>query len=80
MFPVFARLLTRFVPILTLPVALVIGAIGYVVESNFSNRHTPYEETSIQDKRSERLLKNLDETSEDRPSNIFNQNDRNKLK
>ncbi len=53
---VILRLITRFAPIVTLPVAVVIGFIGYNIESNVSSRYTPSKEISIIEEREKRLL------------------------
>ena len=43
-------------PVLTIPVAVVLGFIGYQIESSISSRKTPVSETSISEQREKRLL------------------------
>ncbi|XP_026474627.1 small integral membrane protein 12-A-like [Ctenocephalides felis] len=54
MWPIIMQFLRSRAPIITLPIASVIGVIGYNIEGWISDKYTPYQE-SIQDKRIERL-------------------------
>lgn len=57
------NILSRYLPAVTLPVAAVIGFIGYHIESRFSkNFNTPYL-GSVQDKRDDRLIDELNNDS-----------------
>lgn len=56
MIPLLVRFVTRYVPMITVPAAAVIGVIGYNIESLISDKYTPFQE-SIQEKRLERLAK-----------------------
>jgi hypothetical protein len=47
----------RYVPIILLPVAVVVGFIGYSIETSVSSRKTPYPDHSINEEREKRLLK-----------------------
>lgn len=57
MLPVIFTVLRTYAPYITLPVAAVIGFIGYNVEGWVSDKYTPYNQESIEEKREERLLK-----------------------
>ena len=59
MWPVVWSLLRRYTPYITLPVAGVIGYLGYHVEGWISDRYTPGTKPVIQ-QREERLLANID--------------------
>ncbi|KAI5632486.1 UPF0767 family domain-containing protein [Phthorimaea operculella] len=54
MWPLIMRFLRTNAPYLTLPVAAVVGVIGYNIESLLSDRYTPYNK-AVQDQRLERL-------------------------
>ena len=75
---VLIRVITRFAPVFTLPVAVVIGFIGYNIESYVSNRSTPSLETSIWEEREKRLLNQADANEPE--LSIFEKNDRHKLR
>ncbi|KAK0175861.1 hypothetical protein PV328_000058 [Microctonus aethiopoides] len=62
MIPVLIRVLTRYVPYITLPFAGVIGFIGYHIESMVSDRYTPAI-APVKEQREERLLDNLESES-----------------
>ncbi|RWS25272.1 hypothetical protein B4U80_04885 [Leptotrombidium deliense] len=64
---IFAAALRR-APYVTLPIAVVVGAIGYNLEAILSDKHTPSPKSSIEESRIERRLQEL-ETLED-PSNV----------
>lgn len=51
-------LVRRYVPFVMLPVAVVIGTIGYNIETLISDRYTPSKKSVLQD-RDERLLQEL---------------------
>ncbi|XP_046382747.1 small integral membrane protein 12-A [Ischnura elegans] len=57
MLPVLFNFLRIYAPYITLPVAAVIGFVGYQLESRLSDRYTPVEPGSIEERREERLLK-----------------------
>lgn len=59
MWPVVISVLRRYVPILTLPFACVVGAIGYQIEGWVSDKYTPASAPIIQ-QRNERLLQDPD--------------------
>ena len=48
---VFVRIISRYIPIITFPVAVVLGFIGYNLEGQFSNKSTPYLDHSINEER-----------------------------
>uniref|UniRef100_A0A6M2E1N4 Putative secreted protein n=1 Tax=Xenopsylla cheopis TaxID=163159 RepID=A0A6M2E1N4_XENCH len=79
MWPIIMQFLRSRAPIITLPIASIIGVIGYNIESWISNKHTPYQE-SIQDKRIERLSddKQLENATEVKAlkysENVFSKN------
>uniref|UniRef100_A0A182KJ00 Small integral membrane protein 12 n=1 Tax=Anopheles christyi TaxID=43041 RepID=A0A182KJ00_9DIPT len=54
MWPVIMQLLRSNVAYITLPVATLVGVIGYNIESLLSDKYTPYS-ASIQEKRAERV-------------------------
>jgi hypothetical protein len=55
MYNILVRIVGRFAPIVTLPVAVVLGIIGYTLESKFSSKSTGYQK-SVNEERMERLL------------------------
>lgn len=58
MWPLAAALLRRYViPVVVFPVALVIGTIGYNVETMLSDRYTPATVTSVKQDREERMMR-----------------------
>ncbi|XP_053965353.1 small integral membrane protein 12-A [Anastrepha obliqua] len=54
MWPILMAVLRRNAVYITLPIAGVVGFIGYNLERILSDRHTPYNK-SIQENRAERL-------------------------
>ncbi|XP_049883955.1 small integral membrane protein 12 [Pectinophora gossypiella] len=54
MWPLLFRFLRTNAPYITLPVAAIVGVIGYNLESLLSDRYTPYNKP-VQDQRLERL-------------------------
>ncbi|XP_075988777.1 small integral membrane protein 12-A [Anticarsia gemmatalis] len=54
MWPILMQFLRTNAPYLTLPVAAVVGVIGYNIEGLISDRYTPYTQP-VQDQRLERL-------------------------
>ncbi len=55
---VILRVVSRYAPIITFPVAVVIGIIGYNIESYFRTEKQANAE-SVHDKRDKRLLKQI---------------------
>lgn len=75
------RVVSRYAPIITFPVAVVLGFIGYSLETAITDKKTPYLENSIEDLREKRFMDNLqDEYHTDIPKNIFERNDPKNLK
>lgn len=75
------RVVSRYAPIITFPVAVVLGFIGYSLETAITDKNTPYLENSIEDLREKRFMENLkDEYHTDIPKNIFERNDPKNLK
>lgn len=60
MLPALYAAIRVYAPYFTFPVALVVGVIGYNLESILSDRHTPHKKQSIAEERKERLLRELD--------------------
>ncbi|CAN8008782.1 unnamed protein product [Ixodes pacificus] len=58
--PALLAALRVYAPYVTFPVALVVGIIGYNLESIVSDRHTPHKKQSVGEERNERLLRELD--------------------
>ncbi|XP_038219894.1 small integral membrane protein 12 [Zerene cesonia] len=58
MWPLIFRFLRTNAPYITLPVAAVVGLIGYNLESLLSDRYTPYSKP-VQDQRMERIDEEL---------------------
>lgn len=81
MYQLLYRVVARYAPVITLPVAIVLGFIGYSIESRFSSKSTPYLDSSINDEREKRLLEELEQSqTETRPNKtIFDKNDPKKL-
>ena len=78
MYQVVLRIVSRYAPIVTLPVAVVLGFIGYSIESSVSSRKTPALDKGIAQLRQERLLNDVAmgtpvETPKT-PANIFERN------
>lgn len=53
-------ILTRFIPYVMFPVAVVVGTIGYNLESLVSDKRTPGDENSVQEKRDSRILEQME--------------------
>ncbi|CAH0699520.1 unnamed protein product [Spodoptera exigua] len=66
MWPIIMQFLRTNAPYFTLPVAAVVGVIGYNLESLLSDRYTPYNKP-VQDQRVERLI---DEDVLSDPTNV----------
>ena len=75
---VFVRIIARYAPIVTFPVAVVLGFIGYNLEGQISNKSTPYLDHSINEEREKRFL-NGDSQIVQSPT-IFDKNDPSKLR
>ncbi|XP_058461693.1 small integral membrane protein 12 [Malaya genurostris] len=58
MWPVLLSFLRSRAPYVTLPIAAVIGIIGYNIESLISDKYTPYS-PSIEEKRVDRVTDDL---------------------
>jgi hypothetical protein len=83
MYQVLIRVVARYAPIVTLPVAVVLGFIGYTLESQFSSRNTPSLGQSINEQREDRLINEddaLNQKYESKSKTIFDKNDPSKLK
>ncbi|XP_071441867.1 small integral membrane protein 12-A [Hetaerina americana] len=84
MLPILFNFLRVYAPYVTLPVAAVIGFVGYQLESRLSDRYTPVEPGSIEERREERLLNeelkkdltNVDSLKEKKfvPKTVFEKN------
>ncbi|XP_059056490.1 small integral membrane protein 12 [Achroia grisella] len=66
MWPIIMQFLRSNAPFITLPVAAIVGIIGYNLESLLSDRYTPYNK-AVQDQRLERLT---DEELLSDPTNV----------
>ncbi|KAL0809326.1 hypothetical protein ABMA28_011535 [Loxostege sticticalis] len=55
MWPILMQFLRTNAPYITLPIAAVVGVIGYNLESLISDRYTPYNK-AIEDQRVERQI------------------------
>uniref|UniRef100_T1E3E8 Putative secreted protein n=1 Tax=Psorophora albipes TaxID=869069 RepID=T1E3E8_9DIPT len=66
MWPILLQFLRSNVAYITLPIAGIIGVVGYNIESLLSDKYTPYS-PSIQEKRAERTTE--DERLEN-PTNV----------
>lgn len=88
MFQILVRIVARYAPVVTLPVAVILGFIGYTIESNISSRHTIQKEKSINEERLERLLNENNDSQNTQTSSdlgkfgktIFSKNDPTSLK
>ena len=60
MIPYLIAIARSYAPWIMLPAAIVVGTIGYNVESMLSNKWTPGENSSIQEKRDSRILEQLE--------------------
>ncbi|CAF0908564.1 unnamed protein product [Brachionus calyciflorus] len=81
MYQVLVRVVSRYAPVITFPVAVILGFIGYSIESVVTNKKTPYLEMSIEEKREQRLL-NVEELEnlKKMPKTMFEKNDPKDLK
>jgi hypothetical protein len=74
---VFVRIVARYAPIVTFPVAIVLGVIGYNIEKLFPRKATPTFK-SFNEEREERLLKELTtnetNTSTEQTKNFLDRN------
>ncbi|KPJ19644.1 hypothetical protein RR48_06504 [Papilio machaon] len=66
MWPILMQFLRTNAPYITLPIAAVVGIIGYNLESLLSDRYTPYNKP-VQDQRFERMT---EEDSLKDPTNV----------
>ncbi|KAG7174958.1 Small integral membrane protein 12-A-like [Homarus americanus] len=66
MWPIMMTFLRTYAPYVTLPAAAVIGFIGYNIEKQF--RTTPPSRPSVEEKRNERLLKEIMESEQMTPA------------
>lgn len=53
--------LRSYAPVVTLPIAMVVGFIGYNAENIFSTKSTPHRELTVLEEREERKLRELEE-------------------
>ncbi|RWS11441.1 hypothetical protein B4U79_13868 [Dinothrombium tinctorium] len=58
--PIIMAVLRRYVPYVTLPFAIVVGAIGYKIESIVSDKQTPSPKVSVEETRVNRRLDELE--------------------
>ncbi|XP_045457972.1 small integral membrane protein 12 [Melitaea cinxia] len=58
MWPIIMQFLRSNAPYITLPIAAVVGVVGYNLESLLSDKYTPYNKP-VQDQRDERLEEQL---------------------
>ncbi len=61
MFPIIWAFVRSYAPVIMLPVAAVIGVIGYNIENIVSDKYTPFK-PSIEEQREERRLKEVSGT------------------
>jgi hypothetical protein len=83
MLPVIFAFLRTYAPYVTLPVAAVVGIIGYNLEGFISDKYTPYQK-SVEEKREDRLVEdyltkdttNVDSLKERKfvPRSVFEKN------
>ena len=79
MYQVFVRIIGRYAPIITFPVAIVLGVIGYNLESILvktsiiSDRKDVDAEKGITEKREERLLHETKGNADDEEAKIYTQ-------
>lgn len=60
MWNVILGLARTYAPIITLPIAIVVGFIGYNAETIFSDKQTPSRQMTVLEERDERRLKELE--------------------
>ena len=75
MFQILIRFIGRYAPIVTLPVAVVLGGIGYMLESSFRKGSAPSNGESTIKEREDRLLNSEIQAIELPRKNIFDKND-----
>lgn len=52
--------LRSYAPVVTLPIAIVVGFIGYNAENILSNKSTPHREKTVLEEREERKFRELE--------------------
>ena len=62
MWPVIINMARTNAPWIVFPFALTIGAIGYTIESKFSDKQTPWRESTIS-RREQRILQEIEDGS-----------------
>lgn len=80
MYQILVRIIGRYAPIVTLPVAVILGGIGYMLESSLRKGPPPSNGESTIKEREDRLLNNENQTLELPRKNIFDKNDPNLLR
>lgn len=81
MYQILVRVVSRYAPIITFPVAVVLGFLGYSLENIITDKKTPYLENSIEDLREKRFMNNPEkEYHTSIPKSIFERNDPKNLK
>jgi hypothetical protein len=76
MYQILVRVISRYAPVITLPVAVVLGCIGYNIEKIFPRKpESVYE--SVHEKREKRILDELSGNVHDNSSQSMSVLDRN---
>lgn len=64
----------QYAPVVVMPIAMVVGFIGYNAESVFSNKTTPTRSMTVLEERDERRLKELEGEAVEDNSNRYSKN------
>lgn len=76
--------LRQYIPVVALPVAVVVGFIGYNAETVLSDKHTEGRKLTVAEERDERILQEMDGKTSDGndnryskslPQTVLNRND-----
>ena len=80
MYQILVRVIGRYAPIVTFPVAVILGVIGYNLESILVPKKNVQSEKGVVEQREQRLLNNENMEIFTNQSNIFEKNDPKLLK
>ena len=72
MWPIVLAYARTYAPYIVMPLAGVVGFIGYNIEGWVSDRHTPFKESTLERREARRAIEGTDEFKV--PSTIFDKN------
>ena len=75
MWPLIAAYARTYMPYVVMPVAVVVGFIGYNLEDWVSDKHTPHRDSALERREERKAREALEGTNEFKvPSSIFERN------